>query len=69
MSWLVVHENTGQQVGEHKTKKKATEQASEMQEAHEKIDAKHNGEPVTFRVDKVEEPAPIEEAPVEEPAS
>lgn len=60
MSWLVVHENTGQQVGEHKTKKKATEQAAEMTAAHEKIDAKHDGLPVSFRVEKVEDS--VEEA-------
>ena len=65
MSWTVIHENTGQQVGEHKTKKKATEQASEMQAAHEKIAAKHDGEPVGFVVVKSEEPV-AEEAPVEE---
>jgi hypothetical protein len=61
MSWLVIHENTGQQVGEHKSKKKATEQASEMQAAHEKIGACHDGEPVTFSVEKREQP--VEEAP------
>lgn len=68
MSWLVIHEITGQQVGEHKTKKKASEQASEMQAAHEKINAKHDGLPVGFRVEKVEDPVPVEEAPAEEEA-
>jgi hypothetical protein len=67
MSWVVIHEQTGQQVGEHKTKKKATEQASEMQAAHEKIEARHNGEPITFRVEKRVDQEPVaEEAPVEE---
>ncbi len=66
MSWLVVHEQTGQQVGEHKTKKKATEQASEMQAAHERIEARHNGESVTFAVEKVDQEPVAEEAPVEE---
>jgi len=66
MSWLVLHEQTGQQVGEHKTKKKATEQASQMQDAHEKIEARHNGEPVTFAVEKVDQEPVAEEAPVED---
>ena len=66
MSWLVIHEQTGQQVGEHKTKKKATEQANEMQVAHEKIEARHNGEPVSFAVQKVDQEPVAEEAPVEE---
>ena len=66
MSWLVVHEQTGQQVGEHKTKKKATEQAGEMQAAHEKIKARHNGDPVTFSVEKLNQEPVAEEAPVEE---
>ena len=66
MSWLVIHGQTGQQVGEHKTKKKATEQASEMQAAHEKIEARHNGELVTFAVEKVDQEPVAEEAPVED---
>ena len=61
MSWLVIHENTGRQVGEHKTKKKAVEQAAEMQVKHEKIGAKHDGKPVGFVIEKVEDPAPAEE--------
>lgn len=64
MSWLVIHEQADQQYDLQKTKKAATAAAKEMQDAHEKIGARHNGEPVTFRVDKTDqEPA---ETPGEE---
>ncbi len=67
MMWVVVHEQTGQDSGAHKTKKAATAAAKEMQDAHAQIEALHNGEPVTFRVEKRVDQEPVaEEAPVEE---
>lgn len=59
-TWVVRHVITGQNVGEHGTKKAATAQADEMTQAHEKIDAKHEGQSVAFVVVKVEDPAPAE---------
>ena len=61
MTWVVVHEQTEQEYGWHKTKKAATAAAKEMQDAHAAIDAKHNGEPVTFRVEKRADQEPAEE--------
>jgi len=58
--YVVKHEQTGATVGEHKTKKKALEQATEMQNAHEAIKAMHNGLAVSFGVEKVEN-LPVEE--------
>lgn len=67
MSWVVVHDQAEQDYGQHKTKKAATAAAKEMTEAHEKIGARHNGEPITFSVDKRVEQEPVaEEAPVED---
>lgn len=67
MSWVVIHDQTSQESGWHKTKKAATAAAKEMTEAHEKADALHNGEPITFSVEKRVEQEPVaEEAPVEE---
>lgn len=43
---------THELVGEHKTKKAATEQADEMTKAHAAIDAKHDGKPLAFEVIK-----------------
>lgn len=59
-SWIVRHAVTGQSVDEHGTKKAATAQADEMTQAHEKIDAKHEGQSVAFVVVKVEDSAPAE---------
>jgi hypothetical protein len=67
MSWIVIHEQAEQEYGWHKTKKAATAAAKEMQAAHEKVEALHNGEPITFRVEKRVDQEPVaEEAPVEE---
>jgi len=67
MSWVVVHEQAELDYGLHKTKKAATAAAKEMQDAHAKVEALHNGEPVTFRVEKRVDQEPVaEEAPVEE---
>jgi hypothetical protein len=67
MSWVVIHEQAEQDYGLHKTKKAATAAAKEMQGAHEKIEALHQGEPITFRVEKRVDQEPVaEEAPVEE---
>ena len=67
MSWAVIHEQAEQDYGLHKTKKAATAAAKEMQAAHEKIEALHKGEPITFRVKKRVDQEPVaEEAPVEE---
>lgn len=66
MSWVVIHDQAEQEYGWHKTKKAATAAAKEMTEAHEKADALHNGEPITFSVEKRVEQEPVaEEAPVE----
>jgi hypothetical protein len=54
-TWIVKHVVTGQTVGEHGTKKAATAQANEMTEAHEKINAKHEGQSVAFVAVKVED--------------
>lgn len=67
MSWAVIHEQAEQEYGLHKTKKAATAAAKEMQNAHEKVEALHNGEPITFRVEKRVDQEPVaEEAPAEE---
>lgn len=58
-TWVVRHVVTGQNVGEHATKKAATAQADEMTQAHEKIEAKHEGQAVAFVAVKVED-APAE---------
>lgn len=60
MSWRVTDENTGREHGQHKTKKAATEQAADMQNAHELIDSLHEGQPWKFVVEKVEDPTPPE---------
>lgn len=65
-TWVVRHVVAGQTVGEHGTKKAATAQAKEMTDAHEAINAKHEGQSVAFIAIKVED-APTE-APVEEEA-
>jgi hypothetical protein len=65
-TWIVRHAITGQTVDEHGTKKAATAQAKQMTEAHEKINAKHEGQSVAFIAIKVED-APTE-APAEEAA-
>lgn len=59
-SWIVQHAVSGQNVGEHGTKKAATAEADEMTQAHQKIDAKHEGQSVAFVVVKVEDSAPAE---------
>jgi hypothetical protein len=65
--WVVVHEQAGYEYGQHKTKKAATAAAKEMQDAHEKVEALHDGKAVTFRVEKRADQEPVaEEAPVEE---
>ena len=65
--WVVIHDQAEQEYGQHKTKKAATAAAKEMAEAHEKADALHNGEPITFSVEKRVEQEPVaEEAPVED---
>lgn len=56
--YVVKHGLTNALVGEHKTKKKATEQAKEMQAAYEAAKALHDGQAVTFEVEKVEELPP-----------
>jgi hypothetical protein len=67
MSWVVIHEQTGHESEPHKTKKAATAAAKEMQDAHEKIEALHDGQAITFRVEKRTDQEPVaEEAPVEE---
>lgn len=67
MSWVVIHDQAGQESGWYKTKKAATAAAKEMTEAHEKVDALHDGEPVTFSVEKRAEQEPVaEEAPIED---
>lgn len=67
-TWIVRHAVTGQTVDEHGTKKAATAQADEMTKAHEKIDARHEGQSVAFIAVKVEDAPPsepvAEEAPV-----
>lgn len=65
--WVVIHEQAEMEYGQHKTKKAATGAAKEMQDAHDKAEALHNGEPVTFRVEKRVDQEPVaEEAPAEE---
>lgn len=67
MSWVVIHDQAEQEYGRHKTKKAATAAAKEMTDAHEKIGALHDGEPITFSVEKRVEQEPVaEEAPVED---
>lgn len=66
-TWIVRHAITGKTVGEHGTKKAATAQADEMTDAHEAINAKHEGQSVVFVAIKVED-APAEVAPVEDAA-
>lgn len=63
-TWVVRHAITGQSVGEHGTKKAASAQAKEMTEAHEAIDAKHEGQSVVFVAIKVEA-APVDEQEVD----
>lgn len=58
--WIVRHAITGQNVGEHGTKKAASAQVNEMTQAHEKIDAKHEGQSVAFVAVKVEDQVPAE---------
>jgi hypothetical protein len=71
-TWIVRHVVTGQTVDEHGTKKAATAQAKQMTEAHEAINAKHEGQSVSFVAVKVDEAPPqetvAEEAPAEEEA-
>ena len=65
--WIVRHAVSGQLVDLYNTKKAATAAAKEMTEAHAKIEALHNGEPVTFSVEKRVNQEPVaEEAPAEE---
>lgn len=64
-SWVVVHDQAEQEYGWHKTKKAATAAAKEMTDAHEKIGALHDGEAITFRVEKRVDQAPAEETPEE----
>lgn len=59
-TWIVKHAVSDQTVGEHGTKKAATAQADEMTKAHDKIDAKHAGLPVSFVVLKIEDAPPVE---------
>jgi hypothetical protein len=61
MSWVVIHEQADQEYGQHKTKKAATAAAKEMQDAHEKADALHDGQAITFRVEKRADQEPAEE--------
>ena len=65
MSWVVIHDQAAQEYGWHKTKKAATAAAKEMTDAHEKIGALHDGEPITFSVEKRENAEPVEDAPAE----
>jgi hypothetical protein len=62
MSYIVKAATGGPVLGEHKTKKAATAQADEMTKAHAAIDALNEGEAWEFVVEKVEDPAPAEEA-------
>jgi hypothetical protein len=62
MSWIVTAATGGPVLGEHKTKKAATAQADEMTKAHAAIEALDNGQPWAFVIEKVEDPAPAEEA-------
>lgn len=66
MSWIVKAEHGGPVLGEHKTKKAATEQAADMQNAHELIDSLHEGQPWKFVVEKVEDPPPASDGPIPE---
>lgn len=63
MTWTVWHDQAGIEYGRHKTKKAATAAAKEMEAAHSDIEALHDGEPVTFSVEKRQD----EEPPAEEP--
>jgi hypothetical protein len=65
-AWVVRHAITGQTVDEHATKKAAAAQAKEMTDAHEAINAKHDGQHVAFVAIKVDD-APVAEEPAEEP--
>lgn len=62
-TWIVRHVITGQNVGEHGTKKAATAQADEMTGAHEAINAKHEGQSVAFVAVKVDDAPPPAEQP------
>lgn len=66
MTWVVIHEQAKQKYGLHRTKKAATAAAKEMQEAHEKAGALHNGQAITFRVEKRIEQEPTTDATAEE---
>lgn len=67
MSWVVVHDQADLDYGLHGTKKAATAAAKEMTEAHAAIGARHNGEPITFSVEKRVDQEPVaDEAPVED---
>ena len=63
--WIVLHDQTGQRCSEFGTKKAATAAAKEMTDAHAAVDARHDGQSVSFSVLKVQEPV-AEEAPVED---
>lgn len=52
MNWTVIHDQAQIEYGRHKTKKAATAAAKEMTEAHAAINAKHEGKPITFSVEK-----------------
>lgn len=54
-TWEVRHVVSKRVIAQHGTKKAAAAQAKEMTDAHQMIDAKHEGVPVTFDVVKVDE--------------
>lgn len=56
MTYLVLHSVTRKPVSEHGTKKAATATADEMTQAHREVDARHEGQEVTFVVEKAPEP-------------
>ena len=61
--YRIRHAGTGEVVATEKTKKAATALAAEATEAHTAIDALHNGLPVSFEIEKIEETVPaVEEA-------
>lgn len=58
--WVIRHDPSNAVISSHKTKKEAVAVAEEMTQAHRQIDARHEGQAVTFSVEKAaEEPAPF----------
>lgn len=54
----VRHAITGEVISTHKTKKAATAEAKEATAAHEAIGALHNGLPVAFKVESIDDAPP-----------